>query len=289
MLRGLIKTMRPHQWIKNGFIFAALFFDQQLSNFPALWKTGLAFIVFCFLASSVYILNDLVDIESDRQHPTKRLRPLPAGKLPIPFARVMVIVLVVPSLILAYFLSPWFLGVCVLYFTINLAYTFWLKHIPLLDILLLASFYVLRVGAGVTLIDVERFSPWLYLFTTFLALFLGVGKRRAELYKMAEDASTSRRVLDGYTLPFLDQVNIIVSSMAITTYSLYTFFAPNLPENHLTMLTIPFVLYGVFRYLYLVQVQNIGEAPEDVLFTDRPLQVTIAGYALVILVVFYVF
>jgi hypothetical protein len=147
----------------------------------------------------------------------------------------------------------------------------------------------MRVGAGVTLVDVERFSPWLYVFTTFLALYLGIGKRRAELALMVENAANTRRVLDGYTIPFLDQLNIIVSGLAIMTYSLYTFFAPNLPENHTMMLTIPFVIYGIFRYLYLVQVQNSGEAPTEVLFTDRALQICVGSWGLVVLAVFYLF
>ena len=139
------------------------------------------------------------------------------------------------------------------------------------------------------LIEVSRFSPWLYVFTTFLALYLGIGKRRAELVLLAEGANSHRKVLEGYTLPLLDQMIIIVSSSAIITYSLYTFSAPNLPENHTMMLTIPFVIYGIFRYLYLLQVKNVGGAPEEVLFTDRPLQATIVLYGITILIIFYLF
>ncbi|MBN2149348.1 MAG: UbiA prenyltransferase family protein, partial [Anaerolineales bacterium] len=174
------------------------------------------------------------------------------------------------------------------YLLLNLAYSRWLKHVPILDVIILAAFYVLRTGAGVVLIEVARFSPWLYVFTTFIALYLGVGKRRAELSLLAEDANMHRKVLEGYTLPLLDQLIIIVSACAIITYSLYTFSAPNLPENHSMMLTIPFVIYGIFRYLYLLQVGNCGGAPEEVLFTDRPLQVAIVLWGLSILLIFYV-
>jgi 4-hydroxybenzoate polyprenyltransferase len=170
---------------------------------------------------------------------------------------------------------------------LNLAYSAWLKHTPILDVMILASFYVLRVGAGVSLIVVQRFSPWLYVFTTFLALYLGIGKRRAELSLLAEEANSHRRSLGGYTLPLLDQLILIVSSSAILTYSLYTFSAPNLPANDAMMLTIPFVIYGIFRYLYLLQVKHYGGEPEEIILTDRPLQVTVLLWMLAVLVLFY--
>jgi hypothetical protein len=151
----------------------------------------------------------------------------------------------------------------------------------------LASFYVIRVAAGVTLIDVVRFSPWLYVFTTFLALLIGTGKRRAELSLLAEGANAHRRVLDGYTLEFLDQLITLASGMAIITYSLYTFSAPNLPENHTMMLTIPFVIYSIFRYQYLLQVKGTGGAPEDILLSDRPLQAAVLCYGITVLLIFY--
>ena len=159
----------------------------------------------------------------------------------------------------------------------------------LLDIIVLASFYVIRVAAGVTLIEVQRFSPWIYIFTTFLALLIGTGKRRAELAEFMEEANTQRRVLDGYTLVFLDQLITLASGMTIITYSLYTFSAPNLPDNHAMMLTIPFIIYSVFRYQYLLQVANIGGAPEDVVLSDRPLQAAIVLFGFAVLIIFYLF
>jgi 4-hydroxybenzoate polyprenyltransferase len=287
MLLALLKTMRPKQWAKNGFLFAGLIFDKQLLQPIPLTRTFAAFILFCLLSSTVYIINDLADLEADRQHPQKRTRPIASGKLSTSAARTAAILFLIFILPLAYLLSPLFALIALIYFLINLAYSFKLKHFPILDVMILASLYVLRVGAGISLIVVTYFSPWLYVFTTFLALFLGVGKRRAELNLLANGAAGIRRVLEGYTEPLLDQFLNIVSSMTIITYSLYTFSAPNLPDNHSMMLTIPFVIYGIFRYLYLVQVKNSGGAPEEVLLTDRPLQATLLLFGLAILIIFY--
>jgi 4-hydroxybenzoate polyprenyltransferase len=190
---------------------------------------------------------------------------------------------------LALLLSWQFAAICSVYLLLNLIYSKWLKHIVLLDIIVLASFYVIRVAAGVTLIEVQRFSPWIYIFTTFLALLIGTGKRRAELSELAEGVNKRRRVLDGYTLVFLDQLITLASGMTIITYSLYTFSAPNLPENHVMMLTIPFIIYSVFRYQYLLQVENTGGAPEDVVLSDRPLQAAIVLFGCAVLIIFYLF
>jgi 4-hydroxybenzoate polyprenyltransferase len=287
MWKALIKTMRIRQWPKNGFILAALIFDRQLTHPIALARTLAGFILFCMLSSAVYIINDILDIQSDRQHPIKRNRPIASGRLPIPAAITAAVVMVSVTLVLAYFLSTSFLIISVSYFLINLAYSLWLKHVPLIDVLIIAAGFVLRVAAGVSLIVVERFSPWLYVVTTLFALYIGFGKRRAELNLLENDAASARRVLDGYNIPLLDQLITIVSSTTIITYSLYTFSAPNLPGNHSMMLTIPFVLYGVFRYLYLIQIKHEGGAPEELLLNDRPLQITILLFGLTVLAVLY--
>ena len=287
ILAALIKTMRPRQWAKNMLLFAALVFDRKLELLPAFFRTLAGYVLFCLLASSVYIINDLADLEADRQHPDKCKRPIASGKLPIPiavFVAIFILLLVFP---LAYLLSPNFALVALGYFILNLVYSKYLKHIPLIDVFSLASFYVLRVLAGVTLIQVERFSPWLYVVTSMGALYIGIAKRRAELTLLAENANTHRRVLEGYTIPLLDQLITIVSTTTIVAYSFYTFQAPNLPPNHTMMLTIPFAVYGTFRYLYLVQTKNSGGAPEDILFSDRPLQITIVLWGLAVLAVFY--
>jgi 4-hydroxybenzoate polyprenyltransferase len=289
MFRALIKSMRLKQWPKNALLFVALVFDRQLTNPTAFLHTLAGFFLFCLISSAVYIINDVMDIDADRNHPTKRLRPIASGKLPLSVARLAVGVIILIVLPLAYLLSPWFAVIVLVYFLLNLAYSLWIKHIPILDVFALASFYVLRVAAGVVLIEVTRFSPWLYVFTTFLSLFLGIGKRRAEMTLLAEEANTHRRVLEGYSLPLLDQMIMIVVTVTIVTYSLYTFSAPNLPANHTMMLTIPFVIYGVFRYLYLIQIKKSGGAPEDILFTDHPLQIDIILWGLAVLLVLYLF
>jgi len=245
--------------------------------------------LFSLLSGTVYLLNDITDIESDRQHPEKRHRPLPSGQLSIPTAWTAFGIFLPGTLILSFLLNPAFAIVAAVYFAINLVYSYKLKHLPLLDVLTIAAGFVLRVQAGVTLIQVQRFSPWLYVVTTLLALFLGFGKRRAELVTLAENASNHRRVLDGYTIPLLDQLITITLSTTIIAYSLYTFSAPNLPPNHAMMLSIPFVLYGLFRYLYLVQVEQHGGAPEEALLTDRPLQTSIFLWGFSVLLIFYLF
>jgi 4-hydroxybenzoate polyprenyltransferase len=289
-LKALIKAMRPRQWTKNVVLFAALVFDQQLTvgNLPAILRTTAGFLIFCLLSGVVYIINDIADVEADRQHPDKRRRPIASGKLPIPVARTFVVIVLVVIIPLSVLLSPAFAAIAVSYLLLNLAYSFRIKHIPLLDVFAISLGFVLRVAAGVVLIEVARFSPWLYVVTTLGSLYLGFGKRRAELALLADGANAHRRVLDGYTLPLLDQLITIVSSTTIVAYSLYTFSAPNLPENHIMMLTIPFVIYGIFRYLYLIQVKHSGGAPEDVLLSDRPLQASIILWGISVLVVFYV-
>jgi len=287
MIKAIIKTMRPRQWTKNIFIFAALVFDKQLLNAESFLRTIAGFALFCLISSSVYIFNDLADIEADKLHPEKKNRPIPSGKLPIGAAWGAGITLVIVALALAYFLAPGFEAVLIIYFIINMAYSKWLKHIPIIDVLIIAAGFVLRVHAGVTLIQVERFSPWLYVVMTLLSLFLGFGKRRAELALLAHGAGSHRKVLDGYTLPLLDQYIMIVSGTTIVAYSLYTFSAPNVPENHSMMLTIPFVVYTIFRYLYLIEIKHAGGAPEEVLLSDRPFQIAMILWAVSVLAIFY--
>jgi 4-hydroxybenzoate polyprenyltransferase len=287
MLTALLKTMRPRQWTKNGFVFFALVFDKQLFQLPALLHTLTGFALFCLISSAVYIFNDLADLEADRQHPEKKKRPLPSGQLSQGVAWTAGILLVALTLPLGWLLSPFFAGVLAFYFLINLAYSRWLKHIPILDVMIVAAGFVLRVHAGTTLIVVERFSPWLYVVTTLGALYLGFGKRRAELALLAQGAGSHRKVLEGYTLPLLDQYITIVSAATILAYSLYTFSAPNLPANHTMMLTIPFMAYIIFRYLYIINVTHDAGAPEEVLLSDRPMQIAILLFGLAVIAIFY--
>ncbi|MBI5951818.1 MAG: decaprenyl-phosphate phosphoribosyltransferase [Chloroflexi bacterium] len=288
MLKALIKTMRPRQWAtKNIFIFAALVFDKQLFIVESFLRTLAGFALFCLISSSVYIFNDLADLEADRQHPEKKNRPIASGRLPVSVAWTAGILLTVITLVTGYLLAPSFGYVIGVYFLLNLAYSKWLKHIAILDVLIISTGFVLRVGAGVTLIEVERFSPWLYVVMTLLSLFLGFGKRRAELALLSHGAGSHRKVLEGYTLPLLDQYIMIVSGTTIVAYSLYTFSAPNLPANHSMMLTIPFVVYTIFRYLYLIEVKHAGGAPEEILLSDRPFQIAMLLWAATVLAIFY--
>ena len=280
MLPALVRSMRPKQWIKNGFIYAALVFDGQLGSTPALLRTTLGFALFCLATSSIYLINDIRDLEEDRQHPTKRNRPLPSGRLPVGVAWLAAGVLGGVAIVGGLALASGFGWIVLAYVTLFIFYSFRLKHVPILDVFAIAAGFVLRVAAGVALITVMRFSPWLYVCTTLLALFLGFGKRRAELQLLAENAGQHRRVLDGYTLPLLDQLIVVVSTATIMAYSLYTFSAQNLPDNHLMMLTIPFVMYGIFRYLWLIQVEAAGGAPDDLILTDRPLLATVVLWGL---------
>ena len=285
MLNALLKTMRPRQWTKNIFVFAALVFDSKLFHPVDFLRTLAGFGLFCLISSAVYIFNDILDVEADQQHPVKKNRPIASGRLRIRAATAAGVILTIVALAGGMFLS-WQLALTLLvYFAMMLAYSKWLKHVPILDVLILAAGFVLRVHAGTVLITVRQFSPWLYVLMTLLALYLGFGKRRAELALLADDASNHRKVLDGYTLPLLDQFITIVSGTTILAYSLYTFF--RLPDNHTLMLTIPFVVYAIFRYLYLIQVQRIGGEPEDILLTDHPFQISILLWGLAVLAVFY--
>jgi 4-hydroxybenzoate polyprenyltransferase len=287
MLRALLKTMRPRQWTKNAFLFAVLVFDGKLFHLPDFLRTLAGYGLFCLISSAVYIFNDLLDVEADRQHPVKKNRPIASGKLPVKAAMATGATLSLLAIALSYLLAWQFALTIIVYFAMMLVYSKWLKHVPILDVLILAAGFVLRVHAGTTLIMVERFSPWLYVLMTLLALYLGFGKRRAEMALLADDATNHRKVLDGYTIPLLDQFITIVSGMTIVAYSLYTFFRPETPGNHALMLTIPFVIYTIFRYLYLIQIKLIGGEPEEILLFDRPIQISIFLWGLAVLVIFY--
>jgi len=288
MLNALIKTMRPRQWIKNGFIFFALIFDRQLFLTEPFLRTVVGFFLFCLVSSAVYLFNDMADVEADRNHPEKKNRPIASGKLPIRAAWVSALLLTVIAIPAGYWLSPFFALILAAYLVINLLYSRWLKHISILDVLIISSGFVLRVAAGVVLIyPVERFSPWLYMITILFSLYVGLGKRRAELNLLAHGASAHRKVFEGYTIPLLDQYITIVSGMTIVAYSLYTFSAPNLPENHSMMLTIPFVVYGIFRYLQLIQIGHAAGSPDEVALKDRPLQFTVLFWGLAVIAIFY--
>jgi 4-hydroxybenzoate polyprenyltransferase len=289
LFSGLLKTMRPRQWPKNGFVFAALFFDRQVLDINSILQAILAFILLCLVSSAVYIMNDLADIESDREHPTKRDRPLPSGQLSPNVARIALVILVVVGLSASFTLSFVFGLILLGYFLLQVAYTWQLKHMVLLDVSTVATGFILRVAAGVAIVEVERFSPWLYVCTGFLALFLALGKRRHELVLLGEGAGNHRAILQEYNLDLIDRLMGIVATSCLVSYSLYTFQSEGLPPNHFMMLTIPFALYTLFRLLYLIYVRQEGGAPEEILLRDRPLQITLFFWAVVIFLALYVF
>ncbi|MBL8096531.1 MAG: decaprenyl-phosphate phosphoribosyltransferase [Anaerolineales bacterium] len=285
MLLALLKTLRPKQWSKNIFVFAALVFDHKLTDPDLLILTGAAFVVLCLLSSSVYVLNDLADIEKDRAHPKKRFRPIASGALPLPVAYGALAVLAPGALAAAFGLGSSFGLVSLVYFGSNVLYSFWLKHVVLIDVMVLASGFLLRAVGGAELIG-SAISPWLYICVSLLALFIGFGKRRGELL-IAQNGGATRKVLNDYSLAFIDQLINLVASSTIVAYSFYTFSAENLPRNHAMMLTIPFVLYGLLRYLYLIHVKGEGGAPDELVFVDRPLQLAFGLWALAVVLVLY--
>lgn len=287
MFRLILKTMRPRQWTKNVFVFAALVFDGKLGRLPLVAQTVAAFVAFCLISSVVYIINDVVDIEKDRAHPTKRWRPLASGQLSRRVALGAAAILAALALGGAFAWRSELGWVVLGYLALNLAYSFYLKRIVIVDVLSIAAGFVLRVVAGVVVVDVVRFSPWLYVCTTLLALLLGLGKRRHELTLLAGGATAHRAILDHYTIPFLDQLIGLVTSTTIIAYSLYTFSAPNLPPNDLMMVTIPFVIYGLFRYLYLIHVRGEGGAPDELLLRDLPLLLSVALWGLAAVAILY--
>ena len=286
---GLIKTMRPRQWTKNVIIYAGLVFDGQVFVPEAFLRVTVAFVLLCLISGSVYIINDLVDVKSDRQHPTKRKRPIASGQLPVELARAGDVVLPIFVFAGALAFSPPFAVVICAYFVLQLAYSFSLKRIVILDVLTVMMGFVLRVVAGVVVIEVAQFSPWLYASTALLALFLIVGKRRQELLQLAEEAGSVRVTLRQYNLPLLDDMLRLVMTGTLITYLLYTIEAPSplLAGTNLALLTVPFVLYGVLRYLYLIHVKGEGSAPDEVLLKDRPLQIAIVLWGVTFLAILY--
>ena len=289
-LLPLLRAMRPRQWAKNGFVFVALLFDRRLDEPESVLRTLAAFVLLCLMSGAVYIMNDLADLEQDRQHPKKRFRPLASGRLSPTVAAVAAPTFALVSLIAGFALARSLGWILLAYLLSQVAYTFWLKHIVLLDVSTVAAGFVLRIAAGVAVLaPVQRFSPWLYLFGGFLALFMALGKRRHELALMGDEANNHRAILQEYSLELIDRLISIVTTSAIVAYSLYTFLAEGLPENHIMMLTIPFVLYGLFRYLYLIDIRKEGGAPEEILLRDRPMQLALLLWAAVVFVALYFF
>jgi 4-hydroxybenzoate polyprenyltransferase len=277
---ALLQAMRPKQWVKNGFLFAGILFtlDQRHSLADWLRVVG-AFAVFCALSSAIYLVNDLCDLEQDRRHPRKKDRALASGRLSPVWAKWSAVVLGVGGVAGAGALgSTGFLACAATYLGVTLAYSFWLKHVVIVDVMTLAAGFVLRAAAGAAVIGVE-ISPWLLVCTTLLALFLGLAKRRTELALLQDEAAGHRRILEEYSIEMLDQLINIVAASVLMAYSLYTFNSRTAQGRPLLMLTLPFVIYGLFRFLYLIHRRQRGGSPTADLLEDWPLLVTVILWA----------
>lgn len=278
-----LRLLRPKQWIKNLFVFAALIFARTATQPALLGLTAAAFVCFCLSSSGVYVLNDMLDREQDRNHPVKSKRPIAAGRVPVAIAAVYAVLLLVAGLIGSFLVARPLGYVTLVYVLLMVLYSFYLKQQVILDVFTIAAGFILRVVAGVAATGVYL-SPWLLLCTVFLSLFLALGKRRHELSLLSDSAAEHRSALSSYSFAFIDQMVAIATSATILSYSLYTFLAPT---SRNLIYTIPFVLYGMFRYLYVVYQQQSGGAPEEVLLRDRPLLVAVLLWIAACIIVLY--
>ncbi len=286
----VLKCIRPRQWSKNLILFAGLLFSEKALLFqPAAWLwAACGFFIFCLLSGCVYIINDLVDIERDRRHPEKCRRPIAAGLVSSFQAKTLLAVLLTVAIVGSFSLSGLFAGSAIAYFALNLAYSLKLKHVVLLDVLCIAIGFVLRAQAGIGALRViDRsiyMSHWLLLCTLMLALFLALAKRRQELVTLTENADRHRISLADYTPAFIDQMISIVSATTVVSYALYTVSQETVAKfgTDGLVLTVPIVVYGIFRYLYLIHLRSLGDNPSELLLADRPLQMTILLWALAV-------
>ncbi len=288
LLFALLESTRPRQWIKNLLIFAALLFAKKLTDPVRLAHALLAFVLFCAVSGGVYLFNDMLDREKDRLHPIKARRPLASGRLPMNVALPATLVLLTAAVASSFILSLPFGATALIYVLINIAYSSWLKEVVILDVMFVGLGFVLRALAGAVAIDVE-ISPWLILCTILLSLFLAFCKRRQELEMLVEEAGDHRLALREYSVGFLDQMISIVTAATVVCYSFYT-ISPEVEQKLGTkylFLTIPLVLYGIFRYLYLVHRRGQGGSPATALLTDRPLLICVALWAAMVCVILY--
>ncbi|WP_433744917.1 decaprenyl-phosphate phosphoribosyltransferase [Falsibacillus pallidus] len=277
--------MRPKQWTKNLLLFAAPIFSIKKIGLDDLWMTIIGFFLFCIVAGCVYILNDFMDLEADRIHPEKRYRPMASGALNPIFAITAGGILLVGVLVAASTINPLFMGLLLFYFILNVLYSIRLKHVVIIDIMIIAAGFVLRAIAGGLVIHVN-FTSWFLLCTMLLSLFLAITKRRQEFLLFEEQKGSHRKVLESYSTDLLNQLTSIVSTLTIISYSLFTF-----TSGHTTYLmwTIPLVIYGIFRYLYIIHVEGNGGAPEKVLLEDKHILSTVCLYAVTVIIIIVFF
>jgi 4-hydroxybenzoate polyprenyltransferase len=289
-IAGLVfRSMRPKQWTKNLILFAALIFSQNVLSPPHLFKTIVAFFIFCIISGCVYLINDLFDLEQDKIHPVKNKRPLASGALAPSIAIIATVFLLCLSLLCAVLLTNLsFIFIALIYFILQIAYSTVLKHIVILDVFSIAAGFVLRALAGAEVIEVP-FSTWLLFCAILLSLFLALSKRRHELILLEDDAIHHRKILFEYSPYLLDQMISVVTASTVITYSLYTVSEDTVSKFGTDRLkyTIPFVLYGIFRYLYLIHQKNEGGSPEKVLLNDLPLIICIILYGMTVGIILY--
>ncbi len=285
----MVETLRPQQWVKNGFVFAALIFSQSLTRWDRFRQVLLAALVFCLVSSAMYVLNDIMDAPDDRHHPIKKLRPIASGRLSATTAGMVGVIFGAGGLIAAWRLNIPFFEIIVAYVAINILYSTFLKHVVLLDVFIVASGFLFRVIAGGLVIRVP-ISPWLIVCTTLLALFIALSKRRHELVLLGRRASDHRAILADYSPYYLDQLISIVTASTVVSYALYT-LSPDVqnkfPGKRLEM-TIPFVLFGIFRYLHLIHHRDQGGNPTRSLFTDPVLLSVVLLWAASVVLIIYI-
>ena len=286
-LRAAIKTGRPQEWIKNLFVFAGLLFSGKFNDGGAVLEATLAFIAFCGISSAGYYLNDLIDVELDRRHPKKRFRPLAAGELSERAAMTIAPLLAAGAIGLAFATVNWEVGLMVVgYGVAQMAYSLGLKQIVIVDVMVLAGLFILRVAAGASAVDAHA-SEWLLLCTGMVALFLGVTKRRQEAVSELHEGASSRPVLEHYSLPFLDQMVALVTTGTVISYSIYAVDSPLIGNE--MMWTIPSVVYGIFRYLYLIYDRADDRSTAAIVAEDKPLIAGVASFAAIAFLLLYVF
>jgi 4-hydroxybenzoate polyprenyltransferase len=284
---AVLASLRPRQWAKNLFVFAGVIFSQQLFT-PQAWRAVFAFALFCALSGAIYLLNDVADAEKDRLHPTKRRRPVASGALPRGLALGIGLALLAASVVVSFSLGVPFGLVAVAYGALLTLYSVWLKHVVILDVLIVAMGFVLRAVAGAVAVGAD-ISGWLLICTVLIALFLALGKRRHEYLTLKGSAAAHRPILAEYSEGFIDQMIAVVTASAVTAYALYTMSPETVAIFHtrLLPLTLPFVLYGIFRYLYLLYRRELGGNPSDLVLSDRALLVNTALWMTAVLVLIY--
>jgi 4-hydroxybenzoate polyprenyltransferase len=283
-IAAFIKLLRPKQWIKNLFVIAPLIFAKHVFEYDYIVKIVVAFGLFCLISSSVYVLNDIIDCEKDRLHPKKKNRPIASGLISKAEA-IVLLVITLPLVIGISFFVDRFFGLAILfYFINNVLYSYRIKNMVILDVMSIAIGFLLRVIGGALIIKVN-ISPWILLCTLLLSLFLGFSKRRNELVVLENGAENHRKILEEYSLEFIDNMLSIVTASTVMAYCLYTFSANN--GNFRMMITIPFVLYGIFRYQYIIYKKNEGGSPEDAVLSDMPLMFSILLWGIISIIILY--